>query len=92
MNKLIIPIIIILAAVSRLLPHPPNFTPIIAIGLFGGAYIKNRSLAIFIPISAMLIADLFLGYHSTIYWVYGSLFVISMFGMFLCKSSIKWSI
>ena len=83
MNKLIIPIIILLVAVLRLIPHPPNFTPIIAMGLFGGAYIKNRSLAIFIPISAMLIADLFLGYHSTIYWVYGSLFVISIFGMFL---------
>ena len=63
MIKLIIPLIIVLAAVTRLIPHPPNFTPIIAIGLFGGAYIQNRSLAILIPIGAMFISDLFLGLH-----------------------------
>ena len=67
MNKLIISTIIVLAAVSRLIPHPPNFTPIIAIGLFGSAYMKNRSLAISIPICPMLIADMFLGYHFIYY-------------------------
>ena len=81
MNKLIIPLIIVLAAITRLMPHPPNFTPIIAMGLFGGAYIKNRSLAIFIPIGAMLLSDLFLGFHGTIYWVYGSLVLVSILGM-----------
>ena len=81
MNKLIISIIIVLAIISRLIPHPPNFTPIIAIGLFGSAYIKNRSLAMFIPICAMFLADIFIGYHSTIYWVYGSLLLISILGM-----------
>jgi hypothetical protein len=83
MNKLIVPLIIILAAVMRLLPHPPNFTPIIAIGLFGGAYIKNRSLGILIPITAMFISDLFLGFHNIIYWVYGSLFMIVLIGTLL---------
>ncbi len=90
MNKLIISIIIVLAIVSRLIPHPPNFTPIIAIGLFGSAYIKNRSLAILIPISAMFISDMFIGYHVTIYWVYGSLLAISILGMLLInRVSIK---
>jgi len=83
MNKLIIPMIIVLAAVTRLIPHPPNFTPIIAIGLFGGAYIKNRSLAVFIPIGAMFLSDLLLGLHGTIYWVYGSLLLVAMMGMLL---------
>ena len=83
MNKLIIPLIIILAAVTRLIPHPPNFTPIIAIGLFGGAYIQNRSLAVFIPIGAMFLSDLFLGFHGTIYWIYGSLLLVGMMGMLL---------
>ena len=83
MNKLIIPLIIILAAVTRLIPHPPNFTPIIAIGLFGGAYIQNRSLAVFIPIGAMFLSDLFLGFHGTVYWIYGSLLLVAMMGMLL---------
>ena len=46
MNKLIITAIIIFAAFTRLIPHPPNFTPIIAMGLFGGAYLQDRRLAL----------------------------------------------
>ena len=90
MNNLIIPLIIILAAAPRLIPHPPNFTPIIAIGLFGGAYIQNRSLAVLIPICAMFLSDLFLGLHGTVYWVYGSLLLVVILGMILInKVNIK---
>ena len=90
MNKLIIPLIIVLAAITRLMPHPPNFTPIIAIGLFGGAYIQNRSLAMLIPISAMFLSDLFLGFHGTVYFVYGSLLLVTILGMiFINKITIK---
>ena len=85
MNKIFILIIIVLAAATRLIPHPPNFTPIIAMGLFGGAYIHNRSLAVIVPIGAMFLADLFLGFHSTIYFVYGSLLLVTMLGMILIK-------
>ena len=86
MNKLIIFLIIVLAAVTRLIPHPPNFTPIIALGLFGGAYIKNRSLAVLIPIGAMFLSDLFLGFHGTAYWVYGSLLLVAVLGMMLLNN------
>ena len=85
MNKYFILIIIILAAVTRLIPHPPNFTPLIAIGLFGGAYIHNRSLAVLIPIGAMFLSDLFLGFHGTVYFVYGSLLLVTILGMLLIK-------
>ena len=85
MNKFFILIIIVLAAATRLIPHPPNFTPIIAMGLFGGAYIHNRSLAVIVTIGAMFLADLFLGFHSTIYFVYGSLLLVTMLGMILIK-------
>ena len=83
MNKLIIPAIIIFAAFTRLIPHPPNFTPIIAIGLFGGAYLKDHRLALIIPLIIMIIADSFLGFHRIIIWVYGSLILISMMGILL---------
>ena len=90
MNKLIIPLIIVLAAITRIMPHPPNFTPIIAIGLFGGAYIPNRSLAMLIPIGAMFLSDLFLGFHGTVYWVYSSLLLVVILGMLLInKVNIK---
>tara|TARA_Y100001960_G_scaffold322694_1_gene399642 strand:+ start:5666 stop:6175 length:510 start_codon:yes stop_codon:yes gene_type:complete len=85
MNKLILPLIIIFAAMTRLIPHPPNFTPIIAIGLFSGYYVKNRSFAILLPILAMFFSDLFLGSHKTIYWVYGSLILVTFLGMLLVQ-------
>ena len=42
--------LIIIAAITRLLPHPPNFTPIAAIALFGGACFSNKKLAFILPI------------------------------------------
>jgi len=53
--------IILLAALSRLLPHPPNFSPVEAVALFGGAYFARRSTAIWVPLAAMFISDLALG-------------------------------
>ena len=83
MNKLIITAIILFAALSRLIPHPPNFTPIIAIGLFGGAYLHDRRLALLIPLIVMIISDALLGFHGTMGWVYGSLILISIMGILL---------
>ena len=83
MNKLIIAAIIIFAAFTRIIPHPPNFTPIIAIGLFGGAYLQDRRLALLIPLIAMIISDAFLGFHGTMVWVYSSLILISIMGISL---------
>ncbi len=53
--------IILLAALSRLLPHPPNFSPVEAVALFGGAYFARRSTALWVPLLAMLVSDLALG-------------------------------
>ena len=52
---------IVLAALSRLLPHPPNFSPVEAIALFGGAYFARRHFALWVPLAAMLLSDLALG-------------------------------
>lgn len=52
---------ILTAAISRLIPHPPNFTPIAAIALFGGAYFRDKRTAFLIPLAAMLLSDLILG-------------------------------
>lgn len=64
MNKRIIVItgIILLAALARLLPHAPNFSPIGAIALFAGAFIANRVLSILIPVGAMIVSDAMMGF------------------------------
>jgi len=53
-------VLIILAALSRLLPHPSNFTPIAAIGLFGAATFDRRWLMLVVPFSALFLSDLLL--------------------------------
>jgi len=79
MNILLIIILTLFAVFSRLIPHPPNFTPLLAIALYSGISFKNRSLFI-IPLIAMLISDFFLGYHNSIIWVYLSLLIIFYIG------------
>jgi hypothetical protein len=49
------------AGLARLLPHWPNFTPIGAMALFGGAYFVSRRAAFAAPLAAMLISDAALG-------------------------------
>lgn len=62
--------IVAAAALLRFLPHPPNFVPIAAIALFGGAYFSDKRLALLLPLSIMLITDMLIGFHSTMWVVY----------------------
>ncbi len=63
MNKrmLVLTGIILAAALARLLPHPPNATPIAAIALFGGACFRGRWAAFLAPLGAMVLSDVVLG-------------------------------
>ena len=49
--------LIVLAALSRLLPHPPNFSPVEAIALFGGAYFASRAWAVVVPLVGMFLSE-----------------------------------
>jgi len=75
--------IILFGAVMRLVPHWPNFTPIAAMALFGGANIKKKHLAFLIPVAALLISDLFLGFHKWMIAVYISFAIVVGLGMIL---------
>jgi len=57
-------IMIILAAVLRVAPHPWNFTPIGAMALFSGAILKDRRLAFAFPLLALFAGDLFTGFYN----------------------------
>jgi hypothetical protein len=46
------------AAAARLAPHWPNFTPVGAMALFGGAYLASRRAALAVPLAALLLSDL----------------------------------
>ncbi len=84
-------LIVISAAFSRLLPHPPNFTPIGAMALFGAAYFSKKHIALILPIIAMFLSDLvinnvvyaqyfdgFTFFYPGFYWTYGAFIVIGL--------------
>ncbi|NNK90138.1 MAG: hypothetical protein HKO89_05970, partial [Saprospiraceae bacterium] len=57
-NFFLVVSLIIIAAIYRLLPHPPNATPVGAMALMGGLYIGRKHLAFILPIVALFLSDL----------------------------------
>jgi hypothetical protein len=87
LERLINPTLIIgLAIIARLVPHIPNFTPIAAMAIFGGAYL-NRRYAILVPVAAMFFSDIFIGFYSPIVMVsvYASFILAGLIGLWLKK-------
>ena len=58
---------------SRLLPHPPNFTPVIAI------FMLSSGLSLLPLLITYMITDALIGFHSYMLWVYASLFAVAYF-------------
>lgn len=65
---------------SRLVPHPWNFSPIESVALFAGARFADRRLAIAVPIAAMALSDLVLGFHGGLPVVYACIALMAWFG------------
>ena len=86
MNRnLVIIALILLAVVTRLLPHPPNFTPIAGMALFAVNRFSDKKLAFLLPIVCMILTDIFIGFHSITPFVYISIIGISCIGYFSKK-------
>jgi hypothetical protein len=75
--------LIIIAILTRLLPHPPNFAPITSIALFSGFHFANKRLVLFIPLIAMFISDLFIGLHDLVPVIYLSFILISVMSFYM---------
>ena len=79
---------VLVLGISRIIPHPPNFTPILALAIFGGAFLTNKRTALCIPVIAMFLSDLIIGFHSQIYAVYLCIIVLSLLGNMIEKRNI----
>ena len=78
LKKEIFPIsLILILALAKLIPHPPNFTPIIAVAILSGYFFKNIYLSFATLLIAMLLADVFIGFYNHMLFVYLSLFLIA---------------
>lgn len=88
--------LIVFAALSRLLPHAYNFTPIGAIALFGAAYFVKKRWAFIIPVAALWISDLILNnfvyasyyegftlFSSGFLYIYGAFALVVILGIYL---------
>ena len=77
--KISLGIFAVLAA-SRFVPHPPNFTSLIALSLYVPLIFGLK----FIPvlILSFIITDLFIGFHSLTLFTYGSIIFISLASKF----------
>ena len=95
MKKKLLLIILFIAVIffGRVLPHPYNFTPLIAVTLLSSFAISNRMLALVVPLMGFWLSDLFMnnvvyaGYYSnfTIFnsgmiWTYGAILLVGLMG------------
>jgi hypothetical protein len=88
-KQLVILIFIVIAAILRLFPHIPNVTPITAMALFSGVYFTNKNLAYVVPLLAMVLSDIFLGFSGITVFVYAAFILVSYIGLSSKKVSIK---
>ena len=80
------------AAASRLIPHPPNFTPIAALALFGGTSFAEKRAAFFVPLAGLFLSDLALGFYAITPVVYASFALIVCLGFWLRQRQSFWRI
>ena len=90
-------LLILFASFTRIIPHMPNFTPIGAMALFGGAYLKNKYHAFLIPILSLWISDVIINnfilsyynefswFYPGFLWQYSSFIIIILLGFFSLK-------
>lgn len=87
------------AALTRLLPHPDNFTPIGAMALFGAAYFNRQALTLAVPFIALFVSDLILNnvvyrqYYPeftliTSWWIYAAFGLVMLSGWLLLRMKV----
>jgi|TARA_B100001123_G_C15211957_1_gene987659 hypothetical protein len=77
-KKEIFPIgVILVLALSRLIPHPPNFTPLIAAAIMSSFFFRNIYLSLLVLFISLLVADAVIGFYQNMIFVYLSLFLVA---------------
>lgn len=89
-------LLIVFAALSRLLPHYPNFTAVGAIAVFGGAVIKDKKWALLLPLAALFLSDVCLHlftstpgfYGGEQAFVYGGFILVTLLSFLIKKATV----
>ncbi len=72
--------LVVIGILARIMMHSANFTPVLAIALFGGVYL-NRRAALWLPVALMAVTDTVLGWHPLIPFTWGSMVLVALLGM-----------
>lgn len=88
--------LVLFTAITRVVLYPFNFSPVIALALFGGACIPDRKLGFLLPVMGMFVSDIifevfniapgFWGWNQLFH--YGLFVLIAFAGSFLKKSAV----
>jgi len=78
-------VLIIILAFSRVIPHPPNFTPILGMAVFAGAIFDKKFYSFLILLLAMILSDLFLGFHSSMIIIYFAICLNIVIGIYFIQ-------
>lgn len=85
-NSILVAAVILVAALTRLVPHPANFTPVTAIALASGAYFGRKSWGLFISVASLFISDLIIGVYPGMFLNYLTMILIAYVGSEYCRS------
>ena len=84
--KIFLGIFVVLAA-SRFVPHPPNFTSLIALSFYVPALLGLR----FLPavVLSFVLTDFFIGYHNMLFFTWGSVIIVGLTSKYFVSSLLK---
>jgi hypothetical protein len=71
---------VVLGACARLVPHPWNFTPMIAIGLFAGVHARKASTGVLATLMALVLSDAAMGFYPGFWYVYAAALIPVLLG------------
>jgi len=84
-EKIIFSLLLLAMGISyRFIPHPPNFSPVAAIALFGGFYYR-KAWSVFLPLVILFISDIFIGFYQIeiMFSVYFSFVLVALLGILI---------
>jgi hypothetical protein len=74
-------------ACARLLPHPWNFTPMMAIGLFAGYQARKASTGVLVTLLALVLSDAVMGFYPGFWYVYAAALIPVLLGWLIRNRS-----
>lgn len=71
---------------GRLVPHPPNFTPVDAIALYSGVWMPSIWVGMALPVAIMAVSDLLIGWHSLWIYTWGAMMMGAVLGYYWLRT------